>query len=449
MIDLSSDLIAQGLGAEVVQEGGSGGPARASIDSRALESGDLFFGLLGERVDGGEFAGQALEAGAWGVVVTPERAAELVGEDRSGWIFSTPDPLNSLQGLATAWRRQLGIRVLGITGSVGKTSVKDIARAILPGRVHANEQNLNTEIGLPLTILSAPRESDLLVLEMAMRGFDQIALLARIAEPDVGVITCVGPVHVELVGSVEGVAKAKAELIDGLPGEGTLVVQADPGLLAPHLDRAPALITFGEGGDVFAEEVEVTDGSLAATVQTPAGQERFHFPFSERHNLENALAAIAAGIALGFSPAEMSAGTGRIRLSSLRGERVELPGGAVLINDCYNANPVSMRAALVNLASEPAETRIAVLGLMGELGEGAEGYHSEVGEIAREAGIDLVIGVGPEAASYEPDLLMDDPAGAAAELSGRDRPGTVVLVKGSRSAGLEAVAQALTVGKAD
>lgn len=448
MIDLSPDLIAQGLGAEVVQEGGPGGPARASIDSRALESGDLFFGLPGERVDGGEFAGQALEAGAWGVVVTPERAAELVGGERAGWIFSTPDPLNALQGLATAWRRQLGVPVLGITGSVGKTSVKDIARAILPGRVHANEQNLNTEIGLPLTILSAPRDTDLLVLEMAMRGFGQIALLAEVAEPNVGVITCVGPVHVELVGSVEGVAKAKAELIDGLPGDGTLVAQADPGLLAPHLDRAPSLITFGDGGDVFADGVEVSDGSLAATVHTPAGQERFSFPFSERHNLENALAAIAAGIALGFSPAEMSAGTGRIRLSSLRGERVELPGGAVLINDCYNANPVSMRAALGNLSSEPAESRIAVLGLMGELGEEAEAYHSEVGEVAREAGIDLVIGVGPEAAGYRPDVLVDDPAGAAAELSGRDRPGTVVLVKGSRSAGLEAVAQAL-IGKAD
>ena len=447
MIDLSPDLIAQGLGAEIAQEGDSGGPTRASIDSRALESGELFFGLPGERVDGGQFAEQALDAGAWGVVVTPERVAELVGSGKAGWIFSTPDPLDALQDLATARRRQLGVPVLGITGSVGKTSVKDIARAILPGRIHANEQNLNTEIGLPLTILSAPSDTDVLVLEMAMRGFGQITLLAEIAEPNVGVITCVGPVHVEQVGSVEGVAKAKAELIDGLPGDGTLVAQADPGLLAPHIDRAPALITFGEGGDVFADGIEVTDGSIGADVHTPAGKEHFSFPFPERHNLENALAAIAAGIALGFSPGEMSAGTGRIRLSNLRGERVELPDGAVLINDCYNANPVSMRAALGNLASEPAETRIAVLGLMGELGEEAEAHHAEVGEIAREVGIDFVIGVGPEAAGYLPDLLVDDPEAAAGALSERDRPGTVVLVKGSRSAGLEAVAEALT-GKA-
>lgn len=441
MIDLDPQRIATSMGAEVVREGPSGGPDRASIDSRALEPGDLFFGLPGERVDGGEFAGAALEAGAWGVVVKPERAAGLDGGDC--WVFSTPDPLAALQGLAREWRRELAVPVLGITGSVGKTTVKDIARAIYPGEVHANEQNLNTEIGLPLTILAAPRGTDLMVLEMAMRGFGQIAELAAIAEPVVGVITCVGPVHVELVGSVEGVAKAKAELIDGLTPDGTLVAPANPGLLEPHLVRAPRLVTFGEGGEVSAGEVEVSDGQISARIDTPAGEERFSFPFSERHNLENALAAIAAGVALGFQPAEMSALTGRIRLSSLRGERVELPGGAVLINDCYNANPVSMEAALGHLASESGEQKIAVLGLMGELGDEADSYHAEVGRFAREAGIDLVIGVGPEASGYGPDLLVDDPAAAAAELAERDRPGTVVLVKGSRSAGLEAVAEAL------
>jgi len=443
MIDLEPERIAGAIGAEVVREGPGDRPARASIDSSKVGPGDLFFGLPGERTDGGEFAGAALEAGAWGVVVDRANADRLAGEGDSGWVFSVADPLTALQTLATEWRRELGVPVLGITGSVGKTSVKDIARAILPGEVHANEQNLNTEIGLPLTILAAPPGTDLLVLEMAMRGFGQIGELAGMAEPDVGLITGVGPVHVELVGSVEGVAKAKAELIDGLPRDGTLVAPASPGPLGPHLERAPKLITFGEGGKVFAERVEISSGTLSATVHTPAGEQEFSFPFTERHNLDNALAAIAAGVALGFEPAEMSARTGRIVLSDLRGERVELPGGGVLINDCYNANPVSMRAALGNLGSEPAETRIAVLGLMGELGHDAGAYHSEVGDFAREAGIDLVIGVGPEAAGYAPDLLVGDPAGAAAELVERDRPGTVVLVKGSRSAGLEAVAEAL------
>ena len=447
MIELGPATIAEAMGAEVVREGADVFPVRASIDSRSVEPGDLFFGLTGERADGGEFAGQALAEGAWGVVVTPEWAGEQAGGGE-GWVFSAADPLAALQALATVWRRELSVPVLGITGSVGKTSVKDIARAILPGRVHANEENLNTEIGLPLTVLAAPRETDLLVLEMAMRGFGQITLLAEIAEPDVGVITCVGPVHVEQVGSVEGVARAKAELIDGLPPEGTLIAPADPGLLAPHLERAPALITFGEEGDVRAEAVEVTAEGLSATVVTPAGEERFRFSFTELHNLTNALAAIAAGVALGFEPSEMSAGAGRIRLSGLRGERILLPGGAVLINDCYNANPVSMEAAIANLAAEQAGRRVAVLGLMGELGEDSESYHAEVGEFARESGIDVVIGVGPEAARYRPDVTVDDPVGAAAELARLDREGTVVLVKGSRSAGLEAVAEAL-VGPPD
>ena len=447
MIELGPATIAEAMGAEVVREGADVFPVRASIDSRSVEPGDLFFGLTGERADGGEFAGQALAEGAWGVVVTPEWTGEQAGGGE-GWVFLAADPLAALQALATVWRRELSVPVLGITGSVGKTSVKDIARAILPGRVHANEENLNTEIGLPLTVLAAPRETDLLVLEMAMRGFGQITLLAEIAEPDVGVITCVGPVHVEQVGSVEGVARAKAELIDGLPPEGTLIAPADPGLLAPHLERAPALITFGEEGDVRAEAVEVTAEGLSATVVTPAGEERFRFSFTELHNLTNALAAIAAGVALGFEPSEMSAGAGRIRLSGLRGERILLPGGAVLINDCYNANPVSMEAAIANLAAEQAGRRVAVLGLMGELGEDSESYHAEVGEFARESGIDVVIGVGPEAARYRPDVTVDDPVGAAAELARLDREGTVVLVKGSRSAGLEAVAEAL-VGPPD
>ncbi len=447
MIEFEPSAIADAIGAEVVGEGGPGFPARASIDSRSVESGDLFFGLPGERADGGEFATRALEDGAWGAVIGSERAGE-VAETGQGWVFASDDPLSALQRLATAWRRELAVPVLGITGSVGKTSVKDIARAILPGRVHANEQNLNTEIGLPLTVLSAPRETDLMVLEMAMRGFGQIALLAEIAEPEVGVITCVGPVHVELVGSVEGVARAKAELIDGLPPDGTLVAPAEPGALGPHLERAPRLITFGDGGDVRAEAVEVAEGGLSATVVTPAGEEPFRFPFTERHNLTNALAAIAAGLALGFGPGEMSAGAGRIRLSDLRGERIRLPGGAVLINDCYNANPVSMEAAIANLAAEQAGRRVAVLGLMGELGERSGAYHAEVGEFARRAGVDLLIGVGPEAAGYEPDLLVDDAAGAAAELRDLDEEGTVVLVKGSRSAGLEAVAETV-VGRGD
>lgn len=436
---LSPAEIAAALGAEVLAEGSSEPPRRATIDSGASGPGDLFFGLRGASRDGGEFATAAIEAGAWGVVVSPEHAAAL----RGAWVFASEDPLVAMHGLARAWRRVLGARVLGVTGSVGKTAVKDIARALLPGRVHANLENFNTEIGLPLTILEAPEGTETLVLEMAMRGAGQIAELAAIAEPEVAVITNVGPVHVELLGSVEAIAAAKAEVLEALPPGGVAVVPARAGELEPHLARAPALLRFGPGGDVEAREVRVAEGVSEALIATPAGERLFHFPFAEAHNLTNALAAIAAGVALGADPAEMADGAASIGFSRFRGERLELGDGIVLVNDCYNANPVSMRAALDHLATLGAPRHVAVLGEMGELGPGAAEFHREVGEHARAHGVDLLIGVGEPARDYGPDELVADPGEAAELLAAHLRPGDVVLVKGSRSAGLETVAELL------
>jgi UDP-N-acetylmuramoyl-tripeptide--D-alanyl-D-alanine ligase len=425
----------------------------ATIDSGETGSGDLFFGLRGERVDGGEFAPAAIEAGAWGVVVRRSPALPLLaasaqggeGSDTGGgaWVFAVEDPLVALQSLARAWRRQLGARVVGVTGSVGKTSVKDIARALLPGQVHANRENLNTEIGLPLTVLEAPEGTGTLVLEMAMRGTGQIAELAAIAEPEVAVITNVGPVHVELLGSVEAIAAAKAEVLAALPPDGVAVVQARAGALEPHLSEAPRLMRFGPGGDVAAAESSVVEGVTEALVQTPAGSQRFHFPFAEAHNLTNALAAIAAGLALGAPLAEMADRAANIGFSRFRGERLEMGDGIVLVNDCYNANPVSMRAALSHLGTLPGERRIAVLGEMAELGDGAAGYHREVGEGARAEGVDLLVGVGEPAREYAPDELVGTPEEAAEWLAAQIEPGDTILVKGSRSAGLEAVAETL------
>ena len=359
------------------------------------------------------------------------------------WVFAVDDPLAALQALARAWRRELDARVVGVTGSVGKTSVKDIARALLPGRVHANRENLNTEIGLPLTVLEAPDDTDLLVLEMAMRGPGQIAELAAIAEPEVAVITNVGPVHVELLGSVEAIAAAKAEVLASLPADGMAIAPADAGLLEPHLAAVPRLLRFGPGGDVFAVESRVAEGVTEALVETPAGRQSFQFPFAEAHNLENALAAIAAGVALGAPLAEMADRAANIGFSRFRGERLEMGDGIVLVNDCYNANPVSMRAALSHLASLEGERRIAVLGEMAELGPGAAGYHREVGESARAEGIDLLIGVGEPARDYGPDELLGTPEEAAEWLAAQAEPGDTILVKGSRSAGLEDVAETL------
>lgn len=436
---LGGDRIAVALGAEVLSRGAEGSPGRAVISSAEAGAGDLFFGLRGERADGGEYAPRALEAGAWGVVVERAKATGLAG----GWVFSVDDPLKALGALARERRRDLGARVVGVTGSVGKTSVKDIARALLPGRVHANRENLNTEIGLPLTVLEAPDATELLVLEMAMRGPGQIAELAAIAEPDVAVITNVGPVHVELLGSVAAIAAAKAEILVALPASGTAVVPVDAGELEPHLEAAPRLLRFGPGGDVAAVESRVEEGVTEALVATPAGEQRFHFPFAEAHNLSNALAAVAAGVALGAPLGEMADRAASIGFSRFRGERLELGDGIVLVNDCYNANPVSMRAALDHLATLDGGRRVAVLGEMAELGPGAAAYHGEVGEHARAAGVDLLVGVGAPAREYGPDELVGDPAEAAELLAAQLEPGDAVLVKGSRSTGLEEVAELL------
>jgi UDP-N-acetylmuramoyl-tripeptide--D-alanyl-D-alanine ligase len=438
-VNLAPAEIAAALGARVVAEGEPVAPIRATIDSGATGAGDLFFGLRGANRDGGEFAAAAIAAGVWGVAVRPEHAAGLSG----AWVFAVEDPLTGMQALARSWRRQLDARVVGVTGSVGKTSVKDIARALLPGRVHANRENLNTEIGLPLTVLEAPDDSETLVLEMAMRGHGQIAELGVIAEPDVAVITNVGPVHVELLGSVEAIAAAKAEILAALPRGGTAVVPAEAGELEQHLGGADRLLRFGPGGDVEAVEARVVEGVTEATVRTPAGVQSFHFPFAEAHNLTNALAAIAVGVALEAPLAAMADRAAGIGFSSFRGERIELGGGIVLVNDCYNANPLSMRAALDHLATLGAPRTVAVLGEMGELGSGSADFHRGVGEHARGTGVDLLIGVGLSARDYGPDELVADPGEAAELLEARLEPGDAVLVKGSRSAGLETVAAEL------
>lgn len=445
---LLPDEIAAALGAEVLAEGPQGPPRRATIDSGDTGPGDLFFGLKGANRNGGDFAPAAIESGAWGVVVDEEARQSLSPHSdeklcRGAWVFAVEDPLAAMQALARARRQALGARVLGITGSVGKTSVKDIAKALLPGRVHANRENLNTEIGLPLTILEAPDDAETLVLEMAMRGRGQIAELAAIAEPEVAVITNVGPVHVELLGSVAAIAEAKAEILDDLPPGGTAVAPVEAGELEPHLEPIAEQLRFGPGGDVEAVEVKVDDGVTEALVRTPLGSQVFHFPFTEGHNLTNALAAITAGVAFGADLAGMADRAADIGFSRFRGERLDLPGGIVLVNDCYNANPVSMRAALDHLAGLGAPRAVAVLGEMGELGPGAPGYHREVGEHARAHGIDLVIGVGLPARDYDPDELVADPAEAAELLAARLEPGDAVLVKGSRSAGLETIAEQL------
>ena len=443
MIELAPERIAEAGRLEIIRAGEGGRPARAAVDSREARPGDLFFGLPGANADGGEFAAGAAAAGAWGVVTGHAHAARLA-EGAGSWVFAAQDPLLALQGIAREWRRELGCRVVGITGSTGKTSVKDIVRALLPFRVHSSPENFNTEIGLPLAILAAEPDTEVLVLEMAMRGLGQIAELCEIAEPDVGVITNVGPVHLELLGTLEAIAEAKAELLQGLGGTGRAVIPVAAEALEPHLADSLATTTFGPGGDVHAAEARVSGRTTEALIATPAGKRRFTFPFAEAHNLTNALAAIAAGLALGATPDQLARRAPGITFSRLRGELIELPPGIALVNDCYNANPISMRAALESLAAMPASgRRVAVLGGMAELGPDEAEYHREIGALARGLGVGPIIGVGELARDYAPDKWAADPEAAVELADGLLAEGDAVLVKGSRSVGLEAFTAAL------
>jgi UDP-N-acetylmuramoyl-tripeptide--D-alanyl-D-alanine ligase len=333
--------------------------------------------------------------------------------------------------------------VVGITGSTGKTSVKDIARTILGGRVHASPENYNTEIGLPLTVLAAEPETEVLVLEMAMRGMGQIAELCRIAEPDVAAITNVGPVHLELLGTLEAIAEAKAEILAGLNERGHAVIPEDSEALEPHLHDTLLTVTFGPGGDVFALEHEVRDGRLRARIGAPSGEQEFEFPFTEAHNLTNALCAIAIGVALRQPLGAMADRSAGITFSALRGERIRLGDGIVLVNDSYNANPISMRAALESLAATEAPRRPAVLGEMKELGPDAGAYHREIGAFARGLGIGPLVGVGDLAREYAADEWAPSASEAVPVVTGMLEPGDAVLIKGSRSVGLELVAERL------
>ncbi len=447
------EKVASGSGARLLAASDrSSGPETATIDSRAAGPGTLFVGLPGANVDGGAFAARALEAGAWGVLVTPEHAEPLAGSAQTGLVLAAADPLKALQKLATAWRRELGAHVIGVTGSTGKTSTKDLLRAVLAPhrRTVASRANFNTEIGMPLEILNAPVGTEVLVLEMGMRGVGQIAELAEIAEPDVAVIVSIGPVHLELMGSIEAIAAAKAELIAGLPAGGTAVIPQGEKLLQPHLRDDVTTVTFGPDGDVRLIEAAADTGPDGDRLTIDAQGERIvlEVPFTQAHMRSNLLAAVAAARAVGVTPE----GRVELALTAGRGQRYITPSRVTVIDDCYNANPISMRAALDDLkataAAADSARRVAVLGDMLELGPQEHEFHAQLGEQAAAAGVDVLVTVGPLAASIADRFAGEthsvaDAGEAAVVVPELLAPGDVVLVKASRGVGLELVCRAL------
>jgi UDP-N-acetylmuramoyl-tripeptide--D-alanyl-D-alanine ligase len=385
------------------------------IDSRRIAPGDLFVAVRG----GVAYIEEARKAGA---------AATLVPDD----------DFAAMAAIGRAVRDRTSAEVVGITGSTGKTSTKDILAALV--RPHrktvAAEASYNAELGVPLTLARLEPDTQVLIAELAMRGFGQIRDLCEIARPTLGAITAVGPVHLEFVGDVAGVARAKAELLDALPPGATAVVPAGARELEPYLRDDLTVIRVGEDVRVHLW----SDGHLAADVLgKPVSLE---LPFRERYQAENTLVALAAYVALGLPLDRVHEGASRIELSRLRGEEIALANGSILINDCWNANPASMRAALEELAKRNGGRRIAVLGGMAELGAEGPRYHSEIGALL--GALDHVIAVGELARDYGAEEWVADADTAADRLADIVQPGDVVLVKGSRSVGLERVAQNLT-----
>lgn len=449
--------LAHAAGAQLIHGGSSAAPERVTIDSRDVGPGALFVGLPGERVDGGAFAADALQAGAWGVLVSREHADSLhvpgpAGPGTDQAVIAADDPLVALQQLARTWRRKLGAggtRVIGVTGSTGKTSTKDLLRAVLSPhrRTFASQANFNTEIGLPLQILAAPLDTEVLVLEMGMRGAGQIAELCAIAEPEVGVIVNVGPVHLELLGSLEAIAAAKAELIASLSAGATAIVPAGESLLADHLRDDLRTLEFGTGGNVRV----LSESEERIEIDVDGDRVEFELEFTAAHLRLNLLAATAAAVSVGVEPGgklEFVVGAGR-------GRQLLLPGRITLIDGSYNANPMSMKAALDELADTAAALehparRVAVLGDMLELGPEAERFHQELGTYA-SGRADVIVTVGELAVAVADGFFGEHvhvrDAQTAAELVPTIlQEGDVVLVKGSFGIRLKLVCEALSEG---
>jgi len=443
--------------------------AGVSTDSRTLARGELFVALAGPReqpvrivLDGHRFVGAALRSGAWGVLVEEQALQrEEVARELASWpgraVIAVPDSLRALGDLAAYHRRRMPARIVGITGSNGKTTTKEMAFAIAAARwrVLRSEGNLNNLVGLPLTLLGLEAGHEVAVVEMGMSRAGEIRRLAAIAAPQVGVVTNIGPVHLEGVGGLAGVAAAKAEILEGIAPGGTAVLNADdpatPGLAALWDGR---LISFGLSATaaVRAEEIEYAPQGTAFTLVLPDGDRtRVQMPWLGEHNVRNALAAAAATWCLGADCTQISAGLMQARPAAMRFEISTFPPGVTVVNDAYNANPASMRAALAAFAQLPeASRRALVLGDMLELGAAAPAEHQGLGRVAAQTVPALLLAVGAfaervaegaRAAGLSPSAIVTAPDAEAAArlLSSWLRPGDLLLLKGSRGVRLERI----------
>ncbi|TAM10253.1 MAG: UDP-N-acetylmuramoyl-tripeptide--D-alanyl-D-alanine ligase [Nevskiaceae bacterium] len=425
--------------------------ARVTTDTRALQPGDLYVALIGERFDGHDFAAQAQQAGAVGAVVAHAVDGVALPQVVVG------DTLAALQRFAASWRAGFAIPLVGITGSVGKTTTRTLTAAVFAelGPVLANVGNLNNHIGVPLTLCRLRAEHRAAVIEMGASHQREIALLASLAKPGIGVVTLAGDAHLEGFGGRDGVAHGKGEMFTALGGRGTAVINADDHYAPLWRDMAGTsrILTFGLDvpASVTAREVELDASGCHFTLATATEEARVALQLPGRHNVRNACAAAAAGLAAGLSLAAIARRLGTPRTVAGRGVWCAGLNGAQVSDDAYNANPTSMRAALEVLARRGGR-RIAVFGDMGELGPDAEALHEQVGHVARALGIDTLCGVGPLSRATVRGFgtggqHFADQGALLAAVAPLLAPNVSVLVKGSHSAHMERVVAALTQGK--
>ncbi|MFC7309142.1 UDP-N-acetylmuramoyl-tripeptide--D-alanyl-D-alanine ligase [Streptomyces monticola] len=460
MIALSLAEIASIVGGQPhdIPDGGRQVTGSVVIDSRQVEPGGLFAAFVGEHVDGHDYAERAIESGAAAVLATrPVGVPAIV----------VADVEKALGALARAVVARLGTTLVALTGSAGKTSTKDLIAQLLQRKAPTvwTPGSLNNEIGLPLTALRATEETRHLVLEMGARGVGHIRYLTDLTPPKIGLVLNVGTAHIGEFGGREQIAQAKGELVESLPAEGTAVLNADDPLVRAMASRTKARVLFfgeAESADVRAENVRLTEqGQPSFTLHTPSGCSDVTLRLYGEHHVSNALAAAAVAHELGMSVDEIAVGLSEAgNLSRWRMEVTERPDGVTVVNDAYNANPESMRAALRALAAMGKGRRTwAVLGQMAELGDEALAEHDAVGRLAVRLNVSKLVAVGGREASWlqlgaynegswgEESVHVSDTQAAVDLLRSELRPGDVVLVKASRSVGLEQVALALLEGE--
>jgi UDP-N-acetylmuramoyl-tripeptide--D-alanyl-D-alanine ligase len=430
------------------------------VDSRRARPGSVFFALRGERSDGHAFVADAFSRGAAAAVVRMGFEADGDG------VIDVADPARALLDLARHERSAIRAMVVGITGSTGKTCTKDFTAGVLAERfrVVASPASFNNEVGLPLTVLEAGDDTQAIVCEMGSRGPGHIRLLCEVAKPSIGVVTNVGVAHMELFGSPDVLRDAKAELPESLPPDGVAVLNSDDHVVRTYAARTAArIVLVGTGREAHVRADHMTLDPDAGTARfrlvTPEGSDDVALTVAGEHMVSNAVAAAGVGWAVGMPVAEVAQGLRRARVTGGRMEVHRAPGGLRVVNDAYNANPTSMAAALRAARWMAGEGRcIAVLGPMAELGPIAREEHLRVGELLVRLGIHDLVAVGEEARliaagaqheGLEPDRihLATDPAHAVELVRALARPGDLVLVKASRAARLERVAEALVAAR--